>query len=605
MSYLFVCIILIITDRLEILVESYINTDTNSLRGAGTVNKFGFSVPFSNIVRRAGLMMQARRYKAILEAVESFVRNAMTVQVLDDSDPNYGGFKCPDHLVCEAWAAANTFTTMTVLFFNPNSQFYRSPGLFQRMKLALQFLNRKQNDDGTVNMYFSGEIGKASTVAYMINVLVKAYRLLSREAADGGISHILESFLRKGANALKSKPVFTTTHQWTAASALIDIDKLFIDHSALVKAESYMTSRIDINHDGLYSDRSPVNSMLSNAMLLNIAKKMNRPYLIECVRRNLNFSLYNFYSNGEVATEYSTQLKLESGMPQGYAVWKEMSIIDHNGYYASAGDTTLDVFLRNMKDGYVNYYISDPNSHLRRNKYSKFFVTSSVGELLLAEDEFNNDAVQRLPIPDRYEKSFPNSNIARFRNGKMSATIMGNNKILFALHNGQVVIDGFRITYTYNGHREFLPKKMEIAAKSYILRDWFKPLSESMVENSNSIEQDLTIFTEFTYKGKGFDIDIHTNGQNGIPIQLEFGIRKCGTLIANGREYDLKSTDLVSMEGSEAVIKNGNDSVSIKGGIVQHRIYNPDNNWTANLNSTSLMITPVTPYSGKIQIACS
>ena len=32
-------------------------------------------------------------------------------------------------------------------------------------------------------------------------------------------------------------------------------------------------------------------------------------------------------------------------MPQGYGVWKEMSIVDHNGYYASAGDLVLDVLL--------------------------------------------------------------------------------------------------------------------------------------------------------------------------------------------------------------------------------------------------------------------
>ena len=103
-------------------------------------------------------MMSARRYKAIMEAAESFVRNALAVQVLDESDPDYGGFRCPDLFVCEPWAAANAFTTMTVLFFNQDSHYYRSSELFQRMKLAIQFITRSQYEDGTIDAYFSGEM---------------------------------------------------------------------------------------------------------------------------------------------------------------------------------------------------------------------------------------------------------------------------------------------------------------------------------------------------------------------------------------------------------------------------------------------------------------
>ncbi len=558
-----------------------------------------------NVVRSAVFMMQARRYKAIMNAAESFAKNALAAQVLDESNQDYGGFRCPDLFVCEPWVAANVFTTMTVLFFNQDSQYYRSSELFQRMRLALRFVIRLQYEDGTIDAYFSGEMRAASNVAFAMNSLIKSYKLFHREASNGEMLSLLESFLRKGAEALKSKPVSATNQRWIAASVLVEFDKLFLDHPAVVKADEYLSDSIDINHDGLYSERSPTYGMVSNAMLLNIAKKLNSPYLIEHVRRNLNFSLYNFCANGEVITEHSLRPESETGMPQGYGVWKEMSIVDHNGYYASAGDMVLDIFLRNMRDGYLYQHINSSCPDFRPEGSSRLFATSSIGELLLVEDEFNNDAIHRLPLPSRYQRTFPDSNIVRIRNSKMNATIMGNNKILLALHNGQAIIDGLRIKYSYYGYQDFLPRKLEIAARSYILRDWFNQWQVGPTQaRMESVEVDLNILTEFTPGENSLDIDISATGQKGVPLQLEFGIRKRGTLITQGREYDLSTTDMVFVEG-DAVVKVGDDQIAVSGGVVQHKIHSPDGDWAIAPCITRLMITPLTPFTGKIQITCS
>jgi len=148
-----------------------------------------------DLLRGAVFMMQARRYKAILRAAESFLKNALAVQVLDDSNPDFGGLRCPDLLVCEPWAAANAFTTMTILFFNQDSQFYRSSELFQRMKIALRFINQSQYEDGTIDAYFSGEMRAASNVAFAILSLVKAHKLFHKEAANGEMLEHLEQRL--------------------------------------------------------------------------------------------------------------------------------------------------------------------------------------------------------------------------------------------------------------------------------------------------------------------------------------------------------------------------------------------------------------------------
>ena len=546
-------------------------------------------------------MMQTLRYKVLMEAVESFVRNALNVQVTDESSPDYGGFRCPDHLVCEPWSAVNTFATMMVLFFNHNSQYYHSPNLLQKMKIALQFITRSQNEDGTMNVYFSGEMKTTSNLACVVNSLIKSYKLFSRENTEEELSYMLGSFLKRSANVLKSITVNTPVQRLITASVLLDFDKLFFDRLAVDKAQNYLTDRVNINHDGMYGDRSFTHSMLSNAMLLNIAKKTNKSYLIDYVRRNLNFVLYNLRANGEFTAECPSITEPESVSLSGYAVWKEMSIVDHNGYYATGGDIVLDTFLNSIRDGYAHCCTDHPDLDPYCRDYSRFFFTSNIGEFLHVEEELNNDSVNRLPLQSHYEKAFPASNIVRIRNGKMNATIMGNSNGIFSLENGQAIIDYFRIRYIYCGYHDFMPKKLEMTAKSsYILRDWFfHSQSDQRIDPSQA---DLTILTEFAYKRDHFEIDISVTGERNVPFLLEFGIRRNGELIANGKEYDAHDANLVSMDGGEATIKAGDDAITIRGGAIQHRIYSREDVWTKNMRNVSLMITPISPFSNKIQI---
>ena len=105
-------------------------------------------------------------FQAVLTAVEAFAEQALKMQVLDPSDRNYGGFSCPELWVCEPWTAANTFTSLVVLYLTPDSQYYHSSELLGRMHLALQFVLSSQYEDGTIDGYFCGDMRSASNVAF-------------------------------------------------------------------------------------------------------------------------------------------------------------------------------------------------------------------------------------------------------------------------------------------------------------------------------------------------------------------------------------------------------------------------------------------------------
>ena len=120
-------------------------------------------------------------YETVLAVVEAFAAQALRLQVLDPSERNYGGFRCPEHRVCEPLAAANTLASLAVLYMTPDSQYYRNSELSNRLHLAMRFLAYSQRADGTIDGYARGEIHATPTVAEAAHALFRAYRWLSRK----------------------------------------------------------------------------------------------------------------------------------------------------------------------------------------------------------------------------------------------------------------------------------------------------------------------------------------------------------------------------------------------------------------------------------------
>ena len=544
-------------------------------------------------------------YETVLAAVEVFAAQALRLQVLDPSDRDYGGFRCSEHWVYEPLAAANTLASLSVLYMTSDSQYYRNSELSNRLHLAIRFLLYSQRADGTIDRHTRGEIHATPTVAEAAHALFRAYRWLSREEQHQALLQGIETFLRKGMEAIKNKPVFTVHDCWVAAAALVEFDKQFGDSAASGRAESYLQEGVNINSDGVYDDRSPIYSMQSNAMLSNLAEKLNRPALLEYVRRSLNFLLYTFHPNGETVTEFSDHEGKENGLPTGYSIWKNMSIIDHNGYYATAADLTLSTYLRRIENGLIRPYVNNPDRRFKGEGVSRFSMTADIGELLSIESERNNDWITRLPLPRQYERKYTQSNIARIQREKMSLTIIGDKNILFALRNGGAIIDGFRIKYIYHGFRDYTPAGLKFDGKKYLTQNQviqyvYKPTST----RREVIPLDLRIFTQIEPTSDGLELRFVTEGEARIPLQLEFGLRKEGSLYIGEMEHDLSQTDVIFLDKEPARIIHGTNEIEINGGGTAHKIYSSDDDWTMNNETAQLLITPITPYEGVIQITC-
>ena len=545
--------------------------------------------------------MTARpNYKSILELTETYAGQALRVQVLEETDPEYGGFRCPEKLVCEPWAVANILSTLTQLYVNSDSQYHYKQDFLNRMELATKFLLRSQHQDGTVSGYFCEPTISLPNTAVSMLALLRTYKWLIKDSTiNNDIVNQIKSFLNKSVSGLQNETILKNHHQFIIAEAFLEYDRLFDDPGVKREASSYIRDGIEISYDGLYPDRSPASNMIVNSAILNFAERLGQLDLLDFVRRNLNFLLYTFRSNGEVATEFADGTS-ENGLPSGYAVWKKMSIVDQNGLYATAGDLTLRTYLSRFDNGIIRPHLNHPNPNFHIGNNSRLFATSSIGQILETELELNNDWINRLPMDNQYEKFYQKSNVAFIRFDKTSTTIMGNQNNFFSLHNGSIALDSISISSVYQGFHHISVTGLAIDRNTYLMESEtiqcvFRPKSKKR----EVVALNLRIFIEIDRIQDGFELNFTTEGWDGIPLIIEFGLRKVGTLFVGDHKWDLSKTDAVFLSEESAVIENNTDQIKIEGGgKTVHKIFQTK----SNNRVARLFLTPMTPYEGLIRI---
>ena len=124
-----------------------------------------------------------------------------------------------------------------------------------------------------------------------------------------GLSSRLEEILRRAAPALVAGGVHTPNHRWELAGALVGASPL-LDRSAAAaaveRARAWLGEGIDVDVDGLYSERSAnYAAHVSGPALLLLAERLGRAALSEAVHANLHTVLDLSTPSGTTETVHS------------------------------------------------------------------------------------------------------------------------------------------------------------------------------------------------------------------------------------------------------------------------------------------------------------
>jgi hypothetical protein len=206
--------------------------------------------------------------------------------------------------------------TAVVLMLHPDSRRAGDPALVRAANSRAGELEALQAADG---LFMGGDnLASPPDSAFTINDAALTVRLLQRSPWPDDLGERLTRVLRTAAPALRAGGVHTPNHRWELAAALAQSGVLLGDDGLLERAREWLREGIDIDDDGLYSERSPnYAAYVSNPSLTILADLLDRPDLHGMVHRNLHAQLDLTDRDGVVETVHSRRQDQHARFPLG------------------------------------------------------------------------------------------------------------------------------------------------------------------------------------------------------------------------------------------------------------------------------------------------
>ena len=496
---------------------------------------------------------------------------------------------------------AGFLSSLTCAACAPDSRYFKSTELVDPMRLAVRYLLAAQHDDGTVDLY-STNFHSPPDAAFILEVLSPACVLLraSPVPALAALATELGRFIVKGADGLVTGGIHTPNHRWVVCGALAWANSLFPNPRYVARVDQWLAENVDLDPDGQYTEKSTtVYSPIVDRALITVARLLQRPALLDPVRRNLEMTLYYVHPDGEVVTEASRrQDRYQRGsMARYYFSYRYLALHDGNGRFAAMA-RQIERTARPQLGGELSSFLTEPG-------------------LLRA---LPVDA----PLPTDYAKVFAYSSLARIRRGPASGTVLAGNTTLFSFRRGSAALEAVRFASAFFGKGQFTGDALEVRDGRYVLRQkldgpYFQPLSKEQIAGGEQVRmapngtlatdsraartrsniQTFESVVEITESGGRFELAISITGTDDVPVAVELAFRHGGTLHGVEAVADVKDAFLLKSGTGRYVL--GGDTIEFGPGRSEHT-YTQVRGALPKWDGQSVYLTGFTPFHTTLRI---
>ncbi len=518
--------------------------------------------------------------------------NIRAYRISDSAHAAFGGVKDGDDIP-NPQSTADYVRRMACALSCPESGYYRSTELLRELELALGYLLTVQHTDGTLDL-LSTNFHSTPDTGFIVKRLVPAYTLLEQSQTPG-VTPILatfKTFLQRAGEALIAGGIHTPNHRWVVSAALTKLHERWPDVRYTNRIGQWLAEQIDMDADGQYNERSTlVYSPLTNRLLITIAKGLNKPALLDYVRRNLTMTLYYVHPNGEVVSEASgRQDRAGVGTMEGYYyAYRYMALRDKNGEMATMCRLIEQTVL--PKAAYLlDYFLEDPS--------------------LWAELPASK------PLPVSYIEAFLHSGLVRIRRDRWDSTILSASPVWLTFHKGEAVLQGMRVASSFFGKGQFQADRIEKQSNGWVLTqsldgpyyqpypataipgdgDWEKMLRTNRVQSEIQRLQTTVTIREAS---DGMDVQIQIAGTDGVPVSLELIFRPGGTFTGVTKHPTRQNAYLLAESGSYTVQR---DTITFGPGKAAHKTVQLRGALPA-MDAPTVYITGFTPFQHTIRLS--
>jgi hypothetical protein len=521
----------------------------------------------------------------LVERNDDAVRSLLAGQVVDPASPARGSV--PDAFgLHHAGSAAGVVETMAASLVHPASAFHRDAELLARIALAAGFLERAQDERGNIDL-LTTNFGSPPDTGFVVHGVATAAAIGRRHGCDD-LPRLLQPFLQRAGAGLASGGVHTPNHRWVVCAALAQIHELFPDPRWVARIDEWLAEGIDIDADGQFTERSTlVYDPVTDRALVVMAVKLQRPELLESVRRNLRTLPWLLHHDGELVTEISRRQDqfARGGVAPYWLPLRFLAQLDRDAGFAALAR------------------MAEPGARL---------------SAVLEHPELEAPLVPSAPLPDDFVKQMPAAGITRIRRGARSATILlgGSDRIL-TLRSGAAVLEGLRMASAFFGKGQFVPDVVEALPdgghrlRQSLQAPYWQPLgepvpperwAETRPRRRQSEVCTLDQSAEIAETARGLQVRLQARGTDGVPVAVELCFR-AGGVLSGCREPAYGNGGFV-LEGRSGVFRCGRDEIRFGPGSAPHT-YVQVRGAEPRLPGTSVYVTGFTPFDHTLAFECA
>ena len=521
------------------------------------------------------------------------VKAMATSKIKDTSNRYFGGYLDGDEIP-NPWSNAGFIISGANAISSSESSHYRSQELCNNIGDAIAALLKMQHTDGTIDLLQTNFHSTPDT-GFMVKRMVPAYKLLAQSKTPGAGKVLLgiKIFLQNAGEALITGGIHTPNHRWVVSAALTKLNELWPDIRYVNRIEQWLAEHIDLDPDGQYTEKSTSGySAVVDRVLITVSIGLQKPEILDAVRKNIMMMRYYIHPNGEVVTEASNrQDKGQIGtMENYYYACRYLALLDNNGEMAAICRLIEKKSFSSLV-GVLGYLLEDPTLW-RELPDSK-------------------------ALPTSYVKSFPYSGVVRIRRGEWDATILSNNPTWITFHKGNAILQGMRVAASFFGKGQFESDEIKEVGNNWVLTKklegpYYQPFEKEFIRPDGDLSkmpksnrkksniQYLETIVTIAENANGLVADIELSGTDGVPVSLELIFRKGGTF-SGTQPHPTKADAFLFKEGKGSYTV-GKDTIHFSPGRLEHKGIQL-RGALPPMDAATVYLTGFTPFKHRIQLS--
>lgn len=515
-------------------------------------------------------------YEPILRNLIRAVRASYPRQVLDPGRPDHGAFLSerdgvanPDHT-----SHARDLAAACYAFLADDSELAGDDALYARIGWAIAFERRWQRPTGLIDL-ISVNWESPPDTGFTVQLLAPVVEFARRRAAAGDeraatIAADLGEYVRTAATGMIGRGFHTPNHRWVVCSALAQALTLFPELPAREYVAAILGEGIDINADGEFTERSTgIYNAVCDRSLRFMADHLDRPELLDYVRRNLDLMAHLFHEDGTVVTSNSNrQDRGQRMVPVSLAEsFYDLARRDGNGTWASMAD----LIVAGGDDPLHSVWLIHP---------------------FIANPGYRPDTLERAPLPDNFSRVYPVAGVWRVKRGPLSATAATGNTVAFAVRYGAAELKAVKIAGTYHSTAFFAADSLVPTADGVRLAhegakrrlpgyelplDRPVPVGEFGALRPLRERWTLPVLDQaldITEVAAGFDLHLRTTGGlDRVTFQIECCFTGPGEWETADQVMPVGNGQTAILKAGHGIFRCGEDAISIGPGAIAHRMW--------------------------------